>query len=167
MLPKAPKPTSTSDTRQTPTETIGPKRARREGGRTDPSRTAAIGGTPVARKAGRSAASSVTTVPRTIETITVRVAKTRPVCGRSAPNALKSSSRPFARPKPTNRPTIDARIPVVRPSRTTIQSTCQREAPTVRSVANSRVRWAIVIESVLAITNAPTKSAMPPNASRK
>ena len=34
-------------------------------------------------------------------------------------------------------------------------------------MANSRVRWAIVIESVLAITKAPTKSAMPPNASRK
>ena len=47
------------------------------------------------------------------------------------------------------------------------QSTCRREAPSVRSVANSRVRWAIVIESEFAITNAPTKSAMPPNASRK
>ena len=46
-------------------------------------------------------------------------------------------------------------------------STCRREAPIVRSVANSRMRWAIVIESELAITNAPTKSAMPPNASRK
>ena len=37
----------------------------------------------------------------------------------------------------------------------------------MRSVANSRVRCAIVIESELAITNAPTKSAMPPKASRK
>ena len=36
----------------------------------------------------------------------------------------------------------------------------------MRSVANSRVRCAIVIESELAITNAPTKSAMPPKASR-
>ena len=46
-------------------------------------------------------------------------------------------------------------------------STWRREAPSVRSVANSRVRWAIVIESEFAITKAPTKSAMPPNASRK
>ncbi len=38
--------------------------------------------------------------------------------------------------------------------------------PIVRSVANSRVRCAIVIESELAITNAPTKSAMKPNESR-
>jgi hypothetical protein len=36
----------------------------------------------------------------------------------------------------------------------------------MRSVANSRIRCAIVIESVFAITNAPTKSAMPPKASR-
>ena len=45
--------------------------------------------------------------------------------------------------------------------------TCLREAPSVRSVANSRVRWATVIDSVLKITNAPTSSAMPPKPSRK
>ena len=43
----------------------------------------------------------------------------------------------------------------------------RREAPIVRSVANSRIRCAIVIESEFAITNEPTKSAIPPNASRK
>ena len=45
-------------------------------------------------------------------------------------------------------------------STTTETSTWRRDAPSVRSVANSRVRWAIVIESELAITNAPTKSAI-------
>ena len=44
--------------------------------------------------------------------------------------------------------------------------TCLREAPSVRSVANSRVRWATVIDRVLKITNAPTSSAMPPKPSR-
>ena len=44
--------------------------------------------------------------------------------------------------------------------------TCRREAPSVRSVASSRVRWATVMEIVLKITNAPTNSAMAPNASR-
>ena len=43
---------------------------------------------------------------------------------------------------------------------------CRRDAPSVRSVANSRVRCVIVIESELAITNAPTKRAMKPNESR-
>jgi hypothetical protein len=44
--------------------------------------------------------------------------------------------------------------------------TCLREPPSVRSVANSRVRWATVIDRVLKITNAPTSSAMPPKPSR-
>ncbi len=43
----------------------------------------------------------------------------------------------------------------------------RRVAPSVRSVANSRVRWAIVIDSVFAITKLPTKSAMKAKASRK
>ena len=52
-------------------------------------------------------------------------------------------------------------------SRITEPSICRRDAPIVRSVANSRVRCATVIENVLKMTNAPTKSAMPANASRK
>ena len=46
-------------------------------------------------------------------------------------------------------------------------STWRRLAPSVRIVASSRVRCAIVIESEFAITKLPTKSAIPPNASRK
>ncbi len=53
------------------------------------------------------------------------------------------------------------------PSSTTERSTWRREAPSVRRVASSFVRCATVIESVLKITNAPTKSAIPPKASRK
>ena len=48
----------------------------------------------------------------------------------------------------------------------TVRSTCRREPPIVRSVANSRTRWAMVIDSVFEITNAPTKSAIAPKASR-
>ena len=49
----------------------------------------------------------------------------------------------------------------------TVQRTWREVAPSVRSVANSRARCATVIDSVLAITNDPTKRAMPPKASRK
>ena len=52
-------------------------------------------------------------------------------------------------------------------SSTTETCTCRRDAPSVRSVASSRVRCAIVIDSELTITNAPTNSAIRPNASRK
>ena len=48
----------------------------------------------------------------------------------------------------------------------TVRRTWRLEPPIVRSVANSRTRCAIVIERVLAITNAPTKRAMMPKASR-
>ena len=52
-------------------------------------------------------------------------------------------------------------------SRITEPRICRRDAPIVRSVANSRVRCATVIENVLKMTNAPTKRAMPAKASRK
>ena len=62
---------------------------------------------------------------------------------------------------------MEASSPITKPSMTTERMTCLREPPSVRSVANSRVRWATVIESVLKMTNAPTNSAMPPKPSRK
>ncbi len=80
--------------------------------------------------------------------------------------ALKSDVIPFAIPSPRARPTTEATKPSTRPSTRTERITCLREAPSVRSVANSLVRWATVIDSVLKITKAPTSSAMPPKPSR-
>ena len=91
----------------------------------------------------------------------VRVSKRRPLFGSVKPTASNSENRPFASARPeeqadqrgeqAHHQRLDAR-------RTT--GTCHRDAPSVRSVASSRVRCAIVIESELAITNAPTNSAM-------
>ena len=142
-----------------------PYLAQRDGGSTEPSRTAAIGGTRVARRAGRMLANSVTSVPTRSETTTVRVAKTVEPCGRSIPILTNIQFSSLARPRPRKRPMTEPSRPITNASITTDQRTCRREAPNVRSVANSRIRWAIVIESVLAITNAPTKSEMPANAS--
>ncbi len=132
-----------------------------------PSRTAAIGGTRVARMAGRTLATTVTTIPASIPITIVRVSSTSPLFGSVKPTASKSLKRPFASPMPASTPTIEASRPVTNASTITDHSTWRREAPIVRSVANSRMRWAIVIESELAMTKAPTKRAMPPNASRK
>ena len=52
-------------------------------------------------------------------------------------------------------------------SSATEPSSCRREAPIVRSVANSRMRCATVIDSVLKMTKAPTKRAIAANESRK
>ena len=138
--------------------------AKREGGRIEPSRTAAIGGTRVARRAGRMLATSVMSVPSASEMMMVLGANTRPASGRSEPT---SAFIALAMPTPAKSPTTEARRPITRPSSTTERITCLREPPSVRSVANSRVRWATVIDSVLKITNAPTNRAMPPKPSRK
>ncbi len=52
-------------------------------------------------------------------------------------------------------------------SRATEPRIWRLEAPIVLSVANSRTRWATVIDSVLKMTNAPTKSAIAAKESRK
>ncbi len=96
----------------------------------------------------------------------VRVSKTRPLLGSVKPTWSKSQKSPLASPRPRRSPTIDASTPTTRDSIMIDRRTCRRDAPTVRSVASSRVRWAIVIESEFAITKAPTKSAIPPNESR-
>ncbi len=145
----------------------GPKRAKREGGSSAPSRTAAIGGTCVARRAGRSAASTVIATPTASDTMIVRVAKTVAAWGRSMPKETNTEFRPFASPRPRNRPATDASRPITNASSSTERRTWRRVAPSVRRVASSRVRCAIVIESVFAITKLPTNSAMPANASRK
>ena len=128
---------------------------------------AAIGGTRVARIAGNSPAITVTSVPTSSDTTIVRVAKTVSAAGSPSPSARNSASSPFASRSPRKSPTTDARKPITNASSSTERRTCRREAPSVLSVANSRVRWATVIESVLKITNEPTKSAIPANASRK
>src|SRR5207237_10184862 len=73
---RAPTQLSATATTSTVSEVAGPYFAQRETGSTEPSRTAAIGGTRVARRAGRTLAMSVTIVPTSRETTTVRVAKT-------------------------------------------------------------------------------------------
>ena len=97
----------------------------------------------------------------------MRGAITVAASGSSTPSAANRATMPFASPIPANSPITEASTPMTRPSATTERMTCLREAPSVRSVANSRVRWATVIDSVLKITNAPTSSAIAPKPSRK
>ena len=135
--------------------------AQPEGGTSAPSRAAAIGGTRVARRAGRRAAIIVMMIPTASETMTVRVLNTVDVCGRLIPNETSSEFSPLASSSPRNRPTIDASVPITNASTRTERSTWRRVAPRVRSVASSRVRWATVIDSVLAITKLPDEQGDP------
>ena len=130
------------------------------------SRSASTGATRVARTAGASAPASVTSVPTSRHTITVRGSSTRLVVGRSMPSALKSALIAFAKPRPARMPTTEPTRPIVSASSSTEVSTWRRVAPSVRSSASSRARWATVIENVLKIRKAPTSTAMNANASR-
>ncbi len=141
------------------------KRAPLDVGSTAPSRSAATGGTRVARIAGARPLTSVTSVPTTSDTTIVRVSMTVPSDGRSAPKDLNSARRPGASTRPSSRPRIEPSRPTSRPSSSTDRITWPREAPSVRSSANSRIRCATVIEKVLKMMNAPTNSAMPPKIS--
>src|SRR3954469_270205 len=75
LLAREPKQRSAIASSSTINEVTGPYFAQRETGITEPSRTAAIGGTRVARRAGRKLAISVIDVPTRSETTIVRVAK--------------------------------------------------------------------------------------------
>ena len=110
---------------------------------------------------------SVTTIPSASATMIVRGSTTIEALGRSTPNASKRRFSPLASATPSTSPTSEAKTPMTSPSVRTERLTWRLDAPSVRRVASSRMRWASVIESVLKITNAPTPSAMKPNPSRK
>ena len=131
---------------------------------TAPSRSASTGGTRVARSAGEMDEMTVTIVPTTSATTIVRVSITIPFEGSSTPTPLNSALSPWAVRIPRPNPTADPTIPRTKPSPITDRITCPRFAPSVRSSANSRIRCVTVIENVLKMMNAPTNSAMPPNA---
>ena len=114
-----------------------PCRVRRPGGSVAPSRTAAIGGMAIARRAGMIVASIVIPTPSTSDTMIVRVASTRPDCGIDRSMASKTALRPLASATPPNRPSTEASTPRTKPSSRTERMICLRDAPSVRRVANS------------------------------
>ncbi len=128
---------------------------------TAPSRRPVTGGTRVTLSAGISEASTVSTVPSTSARMIVRAAITVPSLGRSISSALNSALMAGANPMPASSPSSDAPIPITNASSTTLRTSWRRLAPSVRSIANSRVRWATVIENVLKIRNAATNSETP------
>ncbi len=129
-------------------------------------RSAATGAIRVARRAGSAAASTVASVPTASEATIVRVETTVLVAGRSRPTAENSAFSPASMPSPAAIPAPEASRPTTSASSSTLRRTCRRDAPTIRSRPNSRVRWATVIDSELKIVNAPTSTATPAKASR-
>ncbi len=69
--------------------------------------------------------------------------------------------------KPPAIPSRAPSRPIASASTITVVRICRREAPSVRSIPNSLIRWATVIEKVLKIRKEPTKTAMKPKTRRK
>ena len=105
-------------------------------------------------------------MPTISATTMVRFSSVSPLFGNVNPTASKSLKRPLASARPAKRPTSEASVPITSASSITERSTWPRDAPSVRNVANSRVRCAMVIESELAMTKLPTNSATPPKPSK-
>ncbi len=82
-----------------------------------------MGGTRVARAAGNTAESNVTTTPTARATMTVRGCSTRPLCGMSIFIALKSWFTADATPSPAARPTSEASTPIASASPVRLRST--------------------------------------------
>ncbi len=139
-LANIPAVSAASDATRTTAPVLAEWASNLDAGSTEPSRTAAIGGTRVARLAGTMLASSVTPVPTISDVVIVCDAITVPPSGRSTPSAPNRATSPLAMPTPVTMPIADAPRPIIRPSSRTERMTCLREAPSVRSVANSRVR---------------------------
>ena len=96
----------------------------------------------------------------------VRGASAMPDVGMSAPTAWNSALMPLAMPMPAAMPSSEATRPSAPASPITLASTWRRVAPSERSMANSRMRCATVIEKALKMMKAPTITATPPKASR-
>ena len=120
------------------------------------SRRASTGATRVAPYAGATAATTVTTTPTSTAATTVRGSTAADVVGTSMPTAASSSRMPTARPTPASRPSADDTIPTTSASKTIPPSTWRRVAPTARSSAVSRRRWATRTLKVFQMTNEPT-----------
>jgi hypothetical protein len=113
------------------------------------SRRAATGFTRLDRTAGTSAETTVMAVPTTKAVITVDGAITMDPPGTSRPTAPSRARRPNDIPTPAARPTAEATTPTTTDSNTTERTTWARLAPTARSMAMSRARWATTMENVL------------------
>ena len=129
-------------------------------------RSASTGATRVADQAGTTAATTVTTTPTSSAATTVRGSTAAAVVGTSRPIAPSRARIPVARPTPPSRPMVADTRPIAAASTTMPPSTWRRVAPTERSSATSRRRWATSTLKVFQMTKEPTNTETAAKTSR-
>ena len=113
------------------------------------SRIAATGATVAALRAGKTAETSVMSVPTSIDEMTAMGGTISGVSGAAKPMLRSRALRPMASRIPSPTPMAEAITPTARASSMTDCSTWRRLAPMALSRASSLVRWATMIENVL------------------
>ena len=124
-------------------------------------RMAATGAVRAARRAGITAAATVTRVPtaRLMRTVGSVIGRLVPMSTPSAHLMPAFAAWAMSTPKPI--PSADPNAPTMAASLSTELRTWPREAPSARKRASSRARCPMSIENVLTMMNAPTKRATP------
>src|SRR6056297_436357 len=102
-------------------------------------RIASTGATVAARRAGTTAAATVTPMPTAKAATIVELWTTREASGKSRPNWANTHISPRATPSPAVRPPIAASSPIIAASSTTEPRTWRRLAPIARTRASSLV----------------------------
>ena len=125
------------------------------------SRRASTGRTLVARRAGTMAATTVTSVPTSIETMIVRGSICNEVVGRLKPTTPIRVCKPLPTPIPSATPTAEAPVPIRTASSSRLRLIWRRVAPIARINAISRERWVTIIVKVFQMMKPPTNNAMP------
>ena len=126
---------------------------------------ASTGAVRAARRAGTSAATRLTSVPVTIETTTVN-ASSGMSPDISMPMPANTCLRIVTSPRPAPTPRTDPMTPTAAAWPSTEANTWVGEAPTARSIANSRCRCRTTIWNVLLMMNVPTNRAIAAKISR-
>ena len=120
-----------------------------------------MGATRVAAQAGAMAATMVTSSPTPRATTTVRGSTAGEVVGISTPISSSSERMRAARPTPSSSPIPPATRPMTAASTRIPPRTWRRVAPTARSSATSRRRWATSTLNVFQMTKEPTRTETP------
>ena len=131
-----------------------------------PERIACTGWTRPARRAGTQALRTVTTIPMPSGTRMLAASNPRPASGKPKPAAVMAHMISSTSPTPTRMPTAEPSTATSAASTMTEPLSWGRDMPRARSRANSRVRWATIMEKVLEMMNVPTSRAMRPKAKR-
>ena len=163
----AQKPENRTDIAAPPTRHVTPLTTRTSPGRgcsMATSRSASAGGMRPARRAAAATASWATTTPMPRAAASGISESAGANAGPTSPRSARTPTMAFASGRPATTPSAPASSDTSSASPAISRRICRGVAPSARSTAVSRRRWAMARANVPATTNRATAPAMPPSA---